>query len=174
MNNTSFSSMGASEVKKAIESGCRMLAIREHSEKQIRLKLAQKGFDLQAIKSTVDYLMTENWLSETRFCNAYIRSKASKGQGLVRIRAELQHQEIQQVVIDQELKEEDIDWQGVCEDVLIKKLKSTLGSRFELKQIDEPFEINKKKVKQKLKLENFLRYRGFSGEEIKIAMKKHC
>ncbi len=27
--------------------------------------------------------------------------------------------------------------------------------------------------KQRVKLENFLRYRGFSGEQIKIAMTKH-
>ncbi len=94
MNDNCEVAFDADEFKKAISSGCRMLAIREHSEKQIRLKLLKKGLGLQAVNHCLDYLNNENWLSETRFCNAFIRSKAAKGQGLIRIELELLQQNI--------------------------------------------------------------------------------
>ena len=106
MNDNCYAPVVAYEVQKAINSGCRMLVVREHSEKQIRLKLIQKGFGLESVDRCVDYLVSENWLSESRFCNAFIRSKAGKGQGLVRIEFELQQQGIQQSIIELQLAQE--------------------------------------------------------------------
>ena len=117
----------AEKVKKAISSGCRMLAIREHSERQIRIKLIKKGFEREAINHCVDYLHNENWLSETRFCNGFIRARTGKGQGLNRIESELQGQNIDQTIIDRQLELEDIDWQQVCESALLKKMRPSLA-----------------------------------------------
>lgn len=170
----------AKGIKQAIHSGCRMLAIREHSRQQIRLKLIKKGFGQEVIKPCIDYLIDENWLSETRFCNVFIRSRASKGQGLVRIESELVKQNIHQSTIDQQLDIEGIDWQQICERVLVKKIRQSSdlsGSTIpDLDNISN--DLNQKKLvvksnKQKAKLENFLRYRGFSAEEIRIAIKKY-
>lgn len=170
----------AQEIKEAIHSGCRMLAIREHSRQQIRLKLIKKGFKKEAVNHCIDYLIDENWLSETRFCNSFIRSKASKGQGLIRIESELLHLGISQSMIEQQLELEDISWQQVCEGVLLKKIRQSLDlfktSISEL--VNFPVDLNQTKLvaktnKQKAKLENFLRFRGFSTEEIRIAIKKY-
>ena len=170
----------AEKVRKAISSGCRMLAIREHSEQQIRIKLIKKGFEREAIDHCVDYLYDENWLSEIRYCNAFIRARAGKGQGLNRIASELQGQNIDQTIIDRQLELENINWQQVCESVLLKKMRPSLAllnaPKLGLTQgYDDPFQTSliEITVKQKIKLENFLRYRGFSVLEIKIAIKRY-
>lgn len=168
------------KVKKAISSGCRMLAIREHSEQQIRIKLIKKGFERETINQCVDYLYNQNWLSETRFCNGFIRSRAEKGQGLIRIESELQAQNIQRTTIDQQLELEDIDWQQACERALLKKVRPLLDCFDEtVLDINNGYDglVRTKSIvmtgKNKIKLENFLRYRGFSLEEIKIATNKY-
>ena len=110
------------ELQKTIASGCRMLAIREHSENQIRTKLLKKGFSKSAVNRCIDYLLEHDWLSESRFCNVFIRSKANKGQGLQRIVAELKLQQISQSTIKQELATEKIDWQSICDRTFLKKI----------------------------------------------------
>ena len=160
------------ELQKAIASGCRMLAIREHSEKQIRTKLLKKGFSKLVANLCVDYLLEHDWLSESRFCNVFIRSRANKGQGLQRIVAELAQQQIAQSIIKQELAIEEIDWQSICETTLLKKIsvfptynkKIINGTSHYLQSVN---------IKEFKKLENFLRYRGFSNEEIKFATKQY-
>jgi len=163
MTEESVATSLAEEIKKATSSACRMLALREHSKKQIRDKLAKKGFAEQTIKSTLAYLIEENWLCENRFCSAFIRSKSNKGQGLLRIEMDLRQQNISQSCIDQALIEEPIDWQKVCEQTLLKKLRTIQVTDNALIMQD---------FKQKAKLEKFLNYRGFSSDEIKNAIKQ--
>jgi len=180
MNDDCVATETTNEVKKAISSGCRMLAIREHSEQQIRIKLIKKGFAREVVNRCIDYLYNENWLSESRFCNEFIRSRASNGQGLVRIEFELKGMNIDQELIDQQLELENIDWQQVCESTLLKKIRqsgdlldpSIIDSKDKSEDLSQVNSIVKTS-KQKIKLENFLRYRGFSVEEIKIAIKRH-
>ena len=140
-----------------------MLSIREHSQKQMSQKLTNKGFEPSVIASCIDYLVENDWLSDERFCNSFIRSKADKGQGLKKIRSELVLQGIEHQTIYQQLQEENIDWQNVC----IKALKKKLGI---FSCDDIPKHIT---FRQKIKLENFLRFRGFSAEEIKVAIRQN-
>jgi regulatory protein len=164
------------ETQKAIASGCRMLAIREHSTKQLEEKLAKKGFSEEGVAEAIDYLNSENWLSESRFCNSFIRSRYEKGQGLLRIVAELKQQNISMPVITAELAELELQWQECCERVLWKKLRN---ATFEPQLFSEIYRGAREEsattsisFKEKVKLENFLRYRGFSSEEISYSMKK--
>ncbi len=180
MNNDCTVAEIAQEIKCAIHSACRMLAIREHSRQQMRLKLIKKGFGDEAINHCIEHLIDENWLSEIRFCNSFIRSKVSKGQGLTRIESELLRLNIHQTVIEQQLDIEDIDWQQNCDQVLVKKIRQLSGLFGTMISVPVNFsdDSNQNKLivktsKQKTKLENFLRYRGFSTEEIRIAIKKY-
>jgi len=166
------SSGTSGELQKAIGSGCRMLAIREHSEKQIRTKLLKKGFSKPIVNLCIDYLLEHDWLSESRFCNAFIRSRANKGQGLQRIVAELNQQQIAQSIIKQELAIEEIDWQSICETTLLKKL--SVFPAIDKNNLDGANQyLARINIKELKKLENFLRYRGFSNEEIKFARKQY-
>ena len=82
--------------------------------------------------------------------------------------------------LKQQLDIEDIDWQQICEGVLVKKIRQSSDlSGSTIPDLDNTSnDLNQMKLvvktnKQKVKLENFLRYRGFSTEEIRIAIRKH-
>ena len=103
-------------------------------------------------------MLENNWLSDRRFCEVFVRSKINRGQGLTRITYELLNNGISQLMIEQVLKEQEVCWQIVCDDVAIKKIESSL--------IDNS-------IRDRQKLDRFLRYRGFSGEQIRESMNKY-
>ncbi|MGB0496137.1 MAG: regulatory protein RecX [Kangiellaceae bacterium] len=142
--------------QKAINSACRMLGIREHSEKQLRVKLRNKGFTSEDIDLAIKFLFEQDWLSNERFCEAFIRSRVAKGQGRKRIEFELQQNGIGQALINLTLSELDIDWQHECSRVLEKKIATTCKEK----------EV---KFEEKIKIERFMRYKGFEPEQIKSA-----
>jgi len=159
------------DLNKAIASSCRILAIREHSEKQLRLKLEKRAFEKTSISACIRFLKEENWLSEERFCNAFIRSRVEKGQGLQRIQYELEQQDISRTIIQEQLNLEAIDWQLVCERVLQKKILTNNSAVQEFTQ-NEHGQVKmsyESKSKEKIRIEKFLSYRGFSFDEIKKA-----
>ena len=66
-----------------------LLAIREHTEKEIRQKLSAKGYSAEEIDSAVSKLIAERSLSEERFADSYIRSrlrKSPEGKSILRMR----------------------------------------------------------------------------------------
>jgi regulatory protein len=145
-------------VNKAISYACRVLGMREYSEKSLRLKLKQKSYESIEIEKAIEFLLENNWLSDQRFCEVFIRSKINKGQGLSRIQYELNQKGITQSLIDQSLLKQDINWQKICNEVTIRKVNSVL------------LENN---MKDRQRLERFLRYRGFSGEQIRKSIQKY-
>ena len=172
------------KIKNATNSACRMLAIREHSHQQIKVKLAKKGYCDVSIEKTIKYLIQENWISEARFCESFIRSKSAKGQGLKRILHELRKENIHGSLIEQAMKEEPVDWSLLCKNVLSKKIKSlNIESQVNVRSdvTDDLIENNKEtsnvnnfhiRQKKRMKLESFLTYRGFYHDEIRAAMKE--
>lgn len=161
------------QVQKAISASCRILAIREHSAKQIRLKLIKKGFSSDAINKAIEWASQENWLSEERFCSSFIRSKAAKGQGRLRIEAELQQQSIDELVIAKCFSEEAIDWLLSCKNVASKKLASLIPQHHFEQQTEDGDGFNWQLSNSiKMKLERFLRYRGFTNDEIIITIRQ--
>ena len=55
-----------------------LLAIREHIEAELRNKLNAKGFSKKEIDEAIKKLLAENFLSDSRFCNLFIRSRLKK------------------------------------------------------------------------------------------------
>jgi regulatory protein len=161
------------QLKKAIGVSCRILAIREHSIKQLTQKLATKGFEPKVIRKALEWLQQENWLSEERFCGSFIRGKVAKGQGLLRIESELGRQKICSSIIERCIQEENIDWQSICEAVAQKKLKILLPSTKELSFFEGISKLDWQQLNTiKLKLERFLRYRGFTNDEITTTLRQ--
>lgn len=161
------------QVQKAISTSCRILAIREHSIKELRLKLLKKGFSSDVIKKSVEWVLQENWLSEERYCGSFIRGKAAKGQGRTRIETALQQQNINKLLIDKCFIEETIDWQHSCNIVGNKKLESLLPFNSSLQSQELIAELNWQQSSSiKMKLERFLRYRGFTNNEITTTIRQ--
>jgi regulatory protein len=73
-----------------IKNNClRLLARREHSQKELLTKLIQKGFSPADIQLVIDDLAENNWQSDDRFAECYARYRLQKGFGAVAIRYEL-------------------------------------------------------------------------------------
>jgi regulatory protein len=67
----------------------RILQYRFNSEAELRRKLRAKEFDAQAIEAALGRLRDEQWLNDDRFAGAFVRTKANKRQGRLRILREL-------------------------------------------------------------------------------------
>jgi regulatory protein len=68
----------------------RILRYRFNSEAELRRKLRAKKFEKDDIDATIARLHREKWLDDARFAGAFVRTRANKRVGRLRIRRELQ------------------------------------------------------------------------------------
>ncbi len=68
----------------------RILKYRFNSEAELRRKLRGKQFEKDDIDTAVARLQKEKWLDDDRYAAAFVRSRANKRVGQLRIRRELQ------------------------------------------------------------------------------------
>lgn len=94
--------------KTAYANALRLLAMREHSEQQLRNKLEQREFDEIEIEEAILQLKSDNYLSDQRFAESYLRSRKLKFYGPVRIRLELKERGVSESIIS-DLFEQDSD-----------------------------------------------------------------
>lgn len=67
----------------------RILKYRFNSEAELRRKLRGKKFEKDEIEETILRLRNEKWLDDERFAAAFVRTRANKRVGQLRIRREL-------------------------------------------------------------------------------------
>ncbi len=67
----------------------RILGYRFNSEAELRRKLRSKKFDKEAIDATIARLRDERWLDDERFAASFVRTRAQKRIGRLRIKREL-------------------------------------------------------------------------------------
>lgn len=66
-----------------------LLSCREYSQKELFIKLTQKGFSPSDIQPVLTELAENNWQSDARFAENYARARLRKGYGATAIRYEL-------------------------------------------------------------------------------------
>jgi len=128
------------------------LARREHSRVELARKLAAKGFAQESIEPVLDELEIAGYLDQQRFVESYLRSHA--GRGPLRARAELR-----QHGVDAEQASECLDlgeYHWVTQACLAREKK--FGP------------LPPHDAKEKAKQIRFLQYRGFSLEQIRLAL----
>jgi regulatory protein len=131
----------------------RLLARREHSADELKRKLLAKGFDRELADSVLEKLTARRLLSDERFASSLVRHRVNRGQGPVRIRAELRQQGIDAGRIDAELRGAELDWPALAAQVRRRKFgKGAPRTRNE-----------------RAKQARFLQYRGFSADQIRAA-----
>jgi regulatory protein len=131
-----------------------LLARREHSPRELRTKLADRGYAADEVDTTLAALEGEGLLSATRYLEAFIASHARRGHGPVRIRTELERQGIGRDDIQQALQAAGIDFAALARDACQRRF-GTGGPR--------DFADRAKRLR-------FLQYRGFSAEEARRAV----
>ncbi|KJS09997.1 MAG: hypothetical protein VR73_00190 [Gammaproteobacteria bacterium BRH_c0] len=131
------------------------LARREHSRHELFQRLAQRFPARQEdIDETLARLEADGLLSDQRFAEAFARSRANRGQGLVRIRHELRQRGVASALAEEAIAALDVDWFALAADVLAKRFGPAHA-------VD---------MKERARQIRFLQQRGFGGDEIREAL----
>ncbi|AYF90452.1 recombination regulator RecX [Pseudomonas sp. JS3066] len=126
-----------------------LLAQREHGRFELTRKLRQRGAPPELIDSALDRLTEEGLLSESRYLESFIASRARGGYGPQRIREELAQRGLPRSDIDLALREADIDWNEQLREVWRRK-----------------FNRQPQDARERAQQGRFLTYRGYSMEMI--------
>jgi len=141
----------AIDSRQQVEAIClRLLARREHSQKELLDKLAQRGFRRDEVEPVIADLAEQNWQNDERYTECFVRQRIANGYGPIRIRYELQQRGIDDADLDAQAEE-----YGGWQQLLIETYR---------KKYDEE---NSLPQKEWLRRSRFLQQRGFSGEMIK-------
>jgi regulatory protein len=134
------------------ESCLRLLARREHSQKELLNKLLVKGFDKDEILAVIDELALQGWQSDSRYAESYARHRIQKGYGPVSVAYELRKSGVDAVDLDDIAQKTAGSWMELLEQVYTKKYGHDL-------LMDH---------NEWAKRSRFLMQRGFSGTMISV------
>ena len=127
-----------------------LLARREHGRVELTRKLRQRGATDELIVPALDRLAEEGLLSEVRYLESFVASRARGGYGPLRIREELAQRGLPREAIEQALSESGIDWGEQLRELWQRKFANQLP----------------REMREKAKQMRFLAYRGFAQEQI--------
>jgi len=130
-----------------------LLARRDHSGAELTQRLVSRGYSPEQVTVTVGELRAGRILDDARYAEHYVAYRAERGQGPVRIAAELGQLGVDQAVITAAI-ESGPDWRSLAREVRI--------GRFGL----APPRARAEQGRQA----RFLQYRGFSSDHIRAAI----
>ena len=142
-----------SDPKIVLTAALRLLARREHSSEELRRKLLNKGHSAAAVVEVVAGLRDKQLVSDDRFAASFVRHHASRGQGPVRIRAELRQVGIGDAMVEEYFDKAGVDWNTLAAQVRARKFS------------DSP----PRSLAERAKQARFLQYRGFTADQIRAA-----
>lgn len=143
--------------KRIKEAALRLLAYREHSQKELLNKLMAKGFEVSDIQPVLQALAEQNWQSDLRYAQSYTRHRLQKGYGALAIAHELKQNGINAFDIDAVLLELELDWLSLIQQVYEKKYGL----------------LCKLSAPERAKRSRFLLQRGFSSALIQQLFKQN-
>jgi regulatory protein len=91
------------EVDVARDTAIRLLARREHSTDELRRKLKRRGYGEATISEVVATLRDSQSVSDQRFAESFARVRSERGQGPLKIRADLRERGVTDVLVDEVL-----------------------------------------------------------------------
>lgn len=135
-----------------------LLSRRDHSARELAAKLATREAPPAHIEAVLQRLADARFLNDERFAENYIRQRSAKGYGERRIRAELRERGVDDSIVNRQLRQAEeqgeVDWFELAQTAYRKKF----GDR----TIED--------LKERAKRMRFMQYRGFSHEQIDVAM----
>jgi regulatory protein len=102
-----------------------LLSRREHSARELKRKLQQKGVTAEEAVDVVGEMGERNYQSDTRFAESLVRRRALDGYGPMRIRAELASHGIVREAATTAIASADLDWMQVAKRVFTAKYRDT-------------------------------------------------
>lgn len=135
-----------------------LLSCREHAQAEIKRKLQERGYDDEVTSEVVDELTRKRLLSDDRFAEMFIHARAARGQGIVRLRAELRQLQVPNELIERHLSAAQVEWVELAVALRRRKFGTKLPST----------------LAERAKQVRFLQYRGFTADQIRIALGTSC
>ena len=132
----------------------RLLSRREHSQTELRTKLAELALDPELVNTMITKFAEKDIQSDSRYAEAVVRGAYRKGKGPIIIKRDLGNHDIDFALIQTLLNDADFDWFESSKAVRIKRFGDDLPDEWAVKQ----------------KQMRFLQYRGFSYDQIKYAL----
>lgn len=130
-----------------------LLSRREHSQAELLNKLQARGLDMGLSRQLIIEFAERGWQSDARFAASFARQRYAKGQGEMRLRAELRQRQVADNLIEQALAELEADWFEAARTLYQRKYKTPVTD-----------------VKERQKRARHLQYKGFTAEQIRYAM----
>jgi regulatory protein len=131
-----------------------LLSRREHSAYELKQKLSQRQFDLSEIEEVLAALKELNLQSDERFAENYTHYRLERGFGPYRIGEELKARGVDQDLISAAIDFYSSNWLDAAKKVFLKKFPN--------------FEND---FLSSAKAKTFLKYRGFTLEQIRNILK---
>ena len=103
------------------ESCLRLLARREHSQKELLNKLLIKGFNKDDILAVIEELALQGWQNDLRYAESYARHRIQKGYGPISVTYELRQNGIDAVNLEDIVQKAAGSWMELLEQVYNKK-----------------------------------------------------
>lgn len=132
----------------------RLLGRREHSARELSGKLRQGGVEPELTAELVESLTGDGWQSDPRFAASRIQNRIAQGYGPVRISAELRVAGLPDAMIREAMESADCDWTALAVETQARKFGGLPST-----------------VAEKQKQYRTLAQRGFTGEQIRVALK---
>lgn len=143
-----------------IDRAVRILAVRDHSEQELRRKLSApvmgKNGPEEGDATADDYERVIAWchehyyLDDNSFVTRFIANLSRKGYGPARISQELEQKGITRELTEKAMRECNIDWSEMAREQAVHKYGEPLPSTFS----------------EKVKVQRFLLYRGYLMDDI--------
>ena len=143
-----------------LDRAIRILAMRDHSEQELRRKLTASVMTKNGpeavdappedVEKVIAWCFENRYLDDLRFVRQFLASRSRKGYGPARIRQELGQKGINRHDIEQAMRECEIDWGMLAREQAQRKYGDPLPTLFA----------------EKVKIQRFLLYRGYLMEDI--------
>jgi len=130
--------------------GMDFLARREHSEQELRQKLAARAEDADEVEEVLRQLKEERLLSDERFTEAYVHHRFGAGIGPVKIRYELRQKGVDESLVDAFLEPLADEWDDLMRQQRARKYGAAIPQDYSAR----------------MKQARFLQNRGFSPESV--------
>jgi regulatory protein len=110
--------------RSAYDKALGLLARREHSRRELRMKLDRGGFARDESTQALERLGEQTYQDDTRFGEMLVRSRISQGYGPMRLRAELKSHGLGDAAVRELIDAADADWQALAAAQLRKRYGS--------------------------------------------------
>ena len=117
------------EIDGARDTAIRLLTRREHSTDELRRKLKRRGYGAETIDEVVTRLRSSELVSDARFAESFVRVRSERGQGPLRIRAELRERGVTDPLVDEVLTTTSEFWLERAKRARVKRFKRVSRAR---------------------------------------------